>query len=1188
MALSSPAAMGSLVSTAAKKEKGQGPAEEAEVGGGDLQILRRYGAIRRWCVVIAAAICCSGLHAGVHLYGKGAELVTTTQFAEVPTFSRDGNQANLERSAETSEQAPQRSDKDQQQGESSGERRRKMELMVERAAGHDLEGEKQARRDAAKIEEGTRGSAKGRGADQKSEGRGGSPGRRRTSGEGSTPKFGSDGRCNSQRCAEEDQRRCGARAEDEGNATAPGKRICAEVEATEEDHGATVYEPTGPRSGTGGGECRGRRRDGRWYSEAPSFGKLWCSESACENGSIAIQSTGKRTCQRISERWRESYGDENVAASGNSRGGSYYYVDDVNEEMDVKQDVASGSGGKAFGLAVHLQGMVGRDTFVCLEKILFGVTIDIIVFTAVVLMIVLMHRENRQEVIVIEGRRYFRPCKVKEKKYNRNGIWLLLLVLGQHGVMAAELNKEGHRIGTLYRSNHVEDSGSNALMQQSGRPVPTTGVPEDDGDPTGGSGSSDDERQIRIHAFMRVKAYTLIHCGESETELVSLIAEANIIGPEEVMALHEVFHPPAHLNIQPHDHVFIGELRRDAVHRLTSDDVLCLFSIEFQNPSRLYDVQTRLQVQWTSNWMNREDILHFIRIAELCRMRVHPVTCMTWLNNRFLAEDSTARHEIKDGDMIRILVQSPTHASVHELICNLREAERVQRNRVFYLESSSEEDSTSENGEEEEAEVEASGSEEVEEPRRSRSRSRDREEGEGVELLQRSVKKLVRRKGVTVVNWSPGNEEESTWEPGSNKTLFRRSPLDTFVSNFERLAPPGNPQQQKSTACRISLHDALFGQDTIVISDGEEEDEGERIRVNDANIKLHENHAGFLSLLQSWSGEGNGLRLDMPDNFDPCPVAFQFLCRCVEGPSSRIEELHIYTDSSYNPKEGNATFAAGIFGYDSSREPRHFFLGWLGDRVVEDPEHGHYIGARMQSSEEAEASGLLWAHLWLLQFPGTWDVTFHYDSLTVGNAMQGQWNTRDGWLQGQRLRDIALLCKSAKRLHAINYEHCKAHSNQPCNEFVDAVAKALGKTLVKEATTTWIVAKHDPSLFVAEDQRLQWAWWHIDVLFDPVLPKWCDGELKVEAPRENWSTQGVTAIEHSNKGSLGKVEFSLKVVSYNVMTLHSVNEDGKHQSEAGRAEFLRQFDYFKVHAIGLHKKLEVVRTRSLQQRTTSG
>ena len=232
---------------------------------------------------------------------------------------------------------------------------------------------------------------------------------------------------------------------------------------------------------------------------------------------------------------------------------------------------------------------------------------------------------------------------------------------------------------------------------------------------------------------------------------MSLIAEANSFEPEEVMALHEVFHPPAHLNVQPHDHVFIAELRRDAVHRLTSDDVLCLFSIEFQNPSRLYDVQTRLQVQWTSNWMNREDILHFIRIAELCRMRVHPVTCMTWLNNRFLADDSTARHEIKDGDMIRILVQSPTHASVHELICNLREAERVQRNRVFYLESSSEEDSTSDNGEEEEAEVEASGSEEVEEPRRSRSRSRDREEGEGLELLQRSVKKLVMWRSRSVV-----------------------------------------------------------------------------------------------------------------------------------------------------------------------------------------------------------------------------------------------------------------------------------------------------------------------------------------------------------------------------------------------------------------------------------------------------
>ena len=438
----------------------------------------------------------------------------------------------------------------------------------------------------------------------------------------------------------------------------------------------------------------------------------------------------------------------------------------------------------------------------------------------------------------------------------------------------------------------------------------------------------------------------------------------------------------------------------------------------------------------------------------------------------------------------------------------------------------------------------------------SRSRSRSRDDEERMALVQ------LRFKVTRTVAWSLGNEEESTREPSTQFTCDLEREGQWKKSGFEDLNPPGNPEA-------ISLNEALFGEETTNISD-EDEEVDEQPKTRRVTVEMQDDPLSFFGLAEPWEKVGTGLHLDLPDNIELCPVAAQFLAGCVEGGAKRIQELHIYTDGSFSPKYKRAAFAYGVFGYDPTKAPMHFFLGWGGDVLCIEPGHECFTGAMKQCSEEAEASALLWAHLWLMQHRRDITTTLHFDALTVGNALQGKWNTREGWLQGRRLRDIALLCKSLKRTSKIRYEHCKAHTNQPGNESMDGLAKALTK--YEQPKCEWGRSSKRSDLFAPEDNRLQWAWWQVETIFNPSLPKRDADGMTISGPQQIYHMEGVTSIEAKEKLENKTFNFDIKVATYNVMTLHSLQDDGTILGETGRAAFLRsQLDHFGIHAIGIQE-----------------
>ena len=1158
--------MGQLVPPTPKEEEGKrkGQSKEGQKRRRSLQAIRCNWRALGKLFFIATAVFGTGVHAGVHQHGSGAEHGDPAQVTETHSLCGEGHETEPQGSTTTIESPSQCPDEDRQQGKSAGKGRRSLELLDQGGEGGGGQREEQTRRDAAQTQQGARGIAKG-GRNDQNEGRRGHPVgarvRRCDARTGEHP--GGQGRQEEQSGGEAQGRR------DDGTETTrhevpTGVRISNEARAAESAAGAAMPDDVGATEEGGCHRPRGgsaSRRRPIQEGDATDYScrrYIWSAQRSSQEDRIPLHEAGQQGDKPADG------GEDDGGKTYEAAGSRHRDLNHSERQGDCSRDEFTGSGGLG-----ALSATLTYDLWEPISTFVTGLLIDFVVFVAIVMGIIVMHKEKQLEAVVIGGRRYFRKERTEMVKYNKNGIFFLTLLAVQYGAMASELSVIGQ--DGSFQVNQYEEHSDSVLMQQAGRPAPSSnqgalageGVEED----------QEEEVTIDIHVYMRTSAYNHLRSSDyfgganSFQNTYAAIEEANGFQYGEVIAAHEVLHPPAHLAALRNSQVYIAELRRDAPQRLTSDDVLCLFSIEIQNPGRLYDVQSKLKVQWASKWLNRDDILHFVRVSELCRMRAHTVTCMVWINGRFLEEDSSARHEMEDADFIRILVQSPTHKTVNEIMCSLQEAERIQRARTFYQDTSS----SSEETEEPQRDGESSESEREERVLPSRSRSRPRDDPEEVELLQVALR-FIRRKGRELrTDWSLGNEEDSTREPRSGENPSNAANLTFCRSSVENLPPPGNPGDEGAKAIVISLSDELFGQDIQCISDsdkeqqGEDEQEGRR----EVELRIPEEHFDFYRLLAPWKGEDNGLSLDLPDQASLCPVAMQFLSGCVEGGRQRVKEIHIYTDGSFHPPAGVAAYAFAVFGYDPEQKPMHFFLGWSGDRVRNSMEDEKYIGAEKQSSEEAEASGMVWAHLWLLQDQCPCNATIHYDALTVGNALQGIWNTRPGWPLGQRLRDVALLAKAAKRISTISYEHCKAHTGQPCNEIVDGLAKSLATD--QGGQEVWNKAEQVSDLFVSEAEKLQWAWWHLEVLFNPGLPKWDNGAINIEGPKYS-AEGGVESIENRNQKPNQVIDYNLKVASYNVMTLHSSDDDGRIQSESGRSAFLRtQLAYLGINVIGIQE-----------------
>ena len=510
---------------------------------------------------------------------------------------------------------------------------------------------------------------------------------------------------------------------------------------------------------------------------------------------------------------------------------------------------------------------------------------------------------------------------------------------------------------------------------------------------------------------------------EERLSMVESISSNWGIDAEDIVDLHEVLEPPMFLQV-PGELVFVMEMKGDAHKRLFEDDKLILSEVRMVNIATRTSKSNRV-VLWSRRLMQRFNAMGLLRMDSFCA-RSSTKECVLLHNNRVWTKDDRSSHRMDHGDFL-LIEAYVDDISLNEAWDELKRQEEHECSRRMYTSPADlhqavdpeAEDCTFSGSAAIDQEGGAPGSEEVSPWDSSPlghadTMEEDDGDSEGVGLMQLWSGRL-KAEGNNPIN-------ETQWD------------------KFSELSPPGNPSERNVLPAPSSCMPERSS-----VKDGQSSHKSEDVSfdISDDEVEPEEVCAGgfarriipgqhdwdFIKLFQHW--DDSPLRLQLPDDLEITPLALQFVAESFAGWSSDIEELHIYSDGSFDPREAVSTFAFAIFGWCGSRiEGKSFFVGWKAGVVCTDVEAPQYVGAKSHSVSSAEASALVWAHIWHLQSGLTCKVFYHYDSMVVGHGAAGFWQVSGDNAQLRKLRGIVHLGDSLNNGEKV-YEHVKSHSGNP-------------------------------------------------------------------------------------------------------------------------------------------------------------
>lgn len=298
------------------------------------------------------------------------------------------------------------------------------------------------------------------------------------------------------------------------------------------------------------------------------------------------------------------------------------------------------------------------------------------------------------------------------------------------------------------------------------------------------------------------------------------------------------------------------------------------------------------------------------------------------------------------------------------------------------------------------------------------------------------------------------------------------------------------------------------------------------------------------------------MRRNTPRSYSSATDGADLLQRSKVLRHTDIDQIHIYTDGSYSSKDQIAAGAFVIFGTVGHHE-RRSFLGWKGGTIITDSNSPHFTAAREHSALEAEASALVWAHIWMLQSGLCLPFNFYFDSCAAGNAASGIWSCNPCWPQGGRLRELVQFSCGLRGSDQLRYEHVKAHSNQPCNEIADSIAKFSAQLVGSqdfEGLPAW------RSFFDVGDTRLSWGWWFIkSAKKGSGLPA-IGSEVQVwtTTDRHHLPTTKIRDLVNQETDVEKRSDMWLSLATLNVQTLSEYSPDEVPGGEHWRAALLRE------------------------------
>jgi len=196
---------------------------------------------------------------------------------------------------------------------------------------------------------------------------------------------------------------------------------------------------------------------------------------------------------------------------------------------------------------------------------------------------------------------------------------------------------------------------------------------------------------------------------------------------------------------------------------------------------------------------------------------------------------------------------------------------------------------------------------------------------------------------------------------------------------------------------------------------------------------------------------------------------------------------------------------------------------------------------------QGENAAMTWALLWAIHISdwcyavfGSQDIhfAFNFDAMNTGYQTAGLWRTKDHLQWKTLLRALAQVLQRRHRHSHLHWNHIKAHSQHPLNEFVDALAKfAVTHCDQVAGSQSWMKWLEDPHVL----QNIQWLWYTEHLATAPdVTPTSHDMVLIHQASPDQLaadSLQEATSPPAEDELDWHPIEITVKLATANVLTL---------------------------------------------------
>ena len=199
----------------------------------------------------------------------------------------------------------------------------------------------------------------------------------------------------------------------------------------------------------------------------------------------------------------------------------------------------------------------------------------------------------------------------------------------------------------------------------------------------------------------------------------------------------------------------------------------------------------------------------------------------------------------------------------------------------------------------------------------------------------------------------------------------------------------------------------------------------------------------------------------------------------------------IYTDGSFDGHRSSWAFhAVGDFGWGASS------LGWVGDRVITDPESPAFIQANRHGALQGELSALFWCTAWLFALPPSTNVTIFSDCTTAIHVTDGHAGQFCGNDLAGSCRSLMQALRAYKDPESIVIHHVRSHVGHAGNEIADTLAKSCCQGAF--LGPAW--PGHPIGEFVKKGW-LSWLWLYIESAKHPTLWPRQDGGSFIDCSR---------------------------------------------------------------------------------------